>query len=258
MKFFLFTTDLTVALMAEKAGIDSIIVDWEYTGKRARQSNHDLEINKDTPADIEKLAANLSIPVTVRVNAFNDVTCSEIDCAIAHGARIIMLPMARSALEVKNFLQYIDNRTKTIIQIETLDLVKDITALAKLNWDYAYIGLNDLMIEKKKTCIWSSLQDGTVELICKALNGKKYGFGGITILGGGSPINTELLLHEYVRLGSSMGFLRRTFFKELLDRNIMTEIPLVRKFLKNSQRRGQKAIKMDHQKLSNKLEYVIG
>jgi len=258
MEFFLFTTDLAGAMMAEKAGIDSIIVDLEHTGKQKRQSGYDTEINKNDPADIEKLNATLEIPVTVRVNAFDDVTCSEIDCAIAHGASIIMLPMARTALEVKNFLQYIDSRTKTIIQIETLDLVKDITALAEVNWDYAYIGLNDLMIEKKETCIWSSLQDGTVELICKALSGKKYGFGGITILGGGSPINTELLLHEYVRLGSSMGFLRRTFFKELLDRNIMTEIPLVREFLKNSQQRGQKAIKMDQKKLFDKLEYVIG
>lgn len=258
MKFFLFTTDLAVAMMAEKAGIDSIIVDLEQTGKQKRQSGYDTEINKNDPADIEKLTANLEIPVTVRVNAFNDVTCSEIDCAIVHGAKIIMLPMARTALEVKNFLQYIDSRTKTIIQIETLDLVKDITALAELNWDYAYIGLNDLMIEKKETCIWSSLQDGTVELICKALSERKYGFGGITILGGGSPINTELLLHEYVRLGSSMGLLRRTFFKELLDRNIMTEIPLIREFLKNSQQRGQKAIKMDQKKLFDKLDYVIG
>jgi len=258
MEFFLFTTDLPSALMAEKAGVDSIIVDWEHTGKQERQSKHDLEINKDTPDDIKKLSTNLSIPITVRVNAFNDITCSEIDCAIVHGASIIMLPMARTALEVKNFLDFINNRVKTIIQIETLDLIKDITALAELNWDYAYVGLNDLMIEKKRTCIWSSLHDGTVELICKALSKKKYGFGGITILGGGSPINTELLLHEYIRLGSSIALLRRTFFKEILDRNIVTEIPLVREFLKNSQQRGQKAIEIDHQKLFNRLEKVIG
>jgi len=258
MEFFLFTADLSYALAAEKAGIDSIIIDWEYEGKQDRQSGHDLEINRNGPLDIEKLAANLRIPITVRVNAFSDSTCSEIDCAITHGADIIMLPMARSASEVRSFLQYIDSRTKTIIQIETLDLVKDITAFKKLNWDYAYIGLNDLMIEKKEKCIWSSVQDGTVELICNGLCGKKYGFGGITILGGGSPINTELLLHEYVRLGSSMGILRRTFSKEILDRNIETEIPLVREFLKNSQQRGQKAIKIDQKKLFDKLEYVIG
>jgi len=257
MEFFLFTADLPYALAAEKAGIDSVIVDWEYEGKQDRQSEHDLEINRNSPDDIANLAANLRIPITVRVNAFSDATCLEIECAITHGANIIMLPMARSAAEVKNFLRYINNRTKTIIQIETLDLVNNITAFAKLNWNYAYIGLNDLMIEKKEKCIWSSVQDGTVELICKELSGKKYGFGGVTILGGGSPVNTELLLHEYVRLGSRMGILRRTFFREIQGRNIETEIPLVREFLRNSQQRGQEAIIIDKKKLSNKLEYVI-
>ena len=200
VEFFLFTTDSTLALRAERAGIDSIIVDWEIRGKKLRQNGQNLEINYDTPEDLLRISSILKIAVSVRINPVGSNTVSEVDNALKYGARMIMLPMARSVEEVKSFLSIVDNRVKTIVQIETPSLIKEIGKFRELDWDYAYIGLNDLMVEIGTNSIWEAVLNGKVEAICKSLEGKKYGFGGSTVLGGGYPIPNDLILHELVHL----------------------------------------------------------
>jgi len=254
MQLSLFTTDLTLAVSSEGAGIDSIIVDWETKCKDKRQKGYDLETNGDTPEDIYKLSKVLNIPVTVRVNCIGEHTPSEVDCALENGARILMLPVAETIEQVQYFLDIVKSRAKTIIQIETLNLAAKTEQLAKLNWDYAYIGLNDLMISRGGNCVWEPVFDGTVESICSSLRGREYGFGGVTILGGGDPLSIDLLLHEYTRLGCSLCFLRRAFKKEILDRNISAEIKAIRAFIAASSLRGPKAKLHDHQRLCKQIE----
>jgi hypothetical protein len=166
-----------------------------------------------------------------------------------NGAKILMLPMAHTVEEVKIFLKLVDGRAKTIIQIETPALATEAAALTMLDWDYAYIGLNDLMVATGKSSIWQALFDGTAESICKQLKGRAYGFGGSTILGGGEPIINALILHELIRLGGSISVMRRTFKKELLDRDFNLEIKALREFVKCSESRGPQAILQDHKHL---------
>jgi hypothetical protein len=245
----LFTADLLLAFKAEQAGVDGIIVDWESRGKPARQKNHQLEINFDTPQDVYNLSKELKIPVIVRVNPLGTYTASEITCALNNGAKIIMLPMAHNLEEVKTFLKLIDSRAKTIIQIETPSLATDVDNLRILDWDYAYIGLNDLMLATGQSSIWQALLDGTAESICSHLKGRAYGFGGSTILGGGEPIINALILHELVRLGGTISIMRRTFKNELLDRDFNLEMGALREFVKCSETRGPQAIQHDHKHL---------
>ena len=249
IEFFLFTTNLPLALKAEQAGVDGVIVDWESRGKQARQKNHPLETNLDTPQDVYNLSSRLKIPVIVRVNPIGKHTDSEVKCAIHNGAKIIMLPMASDIDEVNKFLKLVDKRTKTIIQIETPSLANQAANLVTLDWDYAYIGLNDLMVASGKRSIWQAIIDGTAESICSHLRGRAYGFGGSTILGGGEPIINLLILHELVRLGGTISVMRRTFKNELLDRDINIEMNALKKFVKCSERRGPQAIKQDHDHL---------
>ena len=249
MNFFLFTTDLLLAFKAERAGVDGVIVDWESKGKHARQRNHQLEINSDTPQDVRALSKELKIPVIVRVNPLGKHTASEINCALNNGAKIIMLPMAHRVDEVKAFLKLIDNRAKTIIQIETPSLATDAVNLRMLDWDYAYIGLNDLMVATGQSSIWRAIFDGTAESICSCLKGRVFGFGGATILGGGEPIINALILHELVRIGGTVSIMRRTFKNELLDRDFNLEMDALRGFIKCSEARGQQAIQHDHEHL---------
>jgi len=257
MKLFLFTTDLNFSQKTENAGIDSIIVDWEVSGKEERQKRADLEINADTPEDVERLSKELKIPITVRINSFGDHTQKEIDCALKYGARILMLPMAKTLDEVNNFLAMVDGRAQTIIQIETPELVFQVEAMKELTWDYAYIGLNDLMVARNGGTIWEAVIDGTVERICKALKGRNIGFGGVTVLGGGSPINFELLLHEMTRLHCNLSFLRRAFKKEILDRDIQGEIQAIKTFVKTSHLRGPQAVEFDRERLYEVIKKLV-
>jgi len=256
VEFFLFTADPKAALQAERAGVDSVIVDWESTGKAERQGSHGLEINHDTPHDLRRIAQAVSIPVTVRLNALSPRTPAEIECALDNGADTLMLPMATNARQVAVFLQMVKKRAKTLIQIETQPLVDERRKLAELPWDYAYIGLNDLMLSRGSRSIWQAVLDGTVESIYRTLGHRAVGFGGVTIIGGGTPIPFTLLLHEMVRLGCRLSFLRRTFKKELLDRELTCEIEAIRAFLKASRERGLRAVAADHRAFLDHLDLI--
>jgi hypothetical protein len=253
IKFFLFTHDIELAKKAEEALIDSIVVDWEIKNKQLRQSSYDMEADICEPEQLAVLAKQINLPVTVRINSFGPHTSSEVSYAINNGASILMLPMAKSVHEVNEFLAMVNGKAQTIVQIETAELIQQIEQLKNLSWDYVYIGLNDLMISCNYSFIWESLCNGTVEMICEKLKGRNYGFGGITVLGGGDPIGIESLIHEYTRLTCSLVFLRRSFKKEILDRNMKTEIAVVRKFIDGSFQRGPQAQEFDRQKLQKIL-----
>jgi 2-keto-3-deoxy-L-rhamnonate aldolase RhmA len=109
LSLYLFTQDPSLAILAESAGVDSIILDWENHNKKSRQQNYSTEINCDTPEDVARISAEVRIPVTVRINSLGLQTKSEISEAIINGAQIIMLPMATDSQEVKKFInvQYI-------------------------------------------------------------------------------------------------------------------------------------------------------
>lgn len=257
MKFLLFTTDLILARKAENAGVDSIIVDLENKGKEERQKGFDLETNNDKFEDILKLSLSLKIAITVRVNAIENNNIHEIERALDMGAKIIMLPMARTINDVEKFLRIVNRRAQTIIQIETPELAQESKDLRKLEWDFAYIGLNDLMVAKGGHSIWEAIIDGTAESICMNLEGKQYGFGGVTILGGGYPIVNTLILHEVIRLGGSISIMRRTLKNELLDRNFKDEIRLLRNFIRNSKNRGKLAIEHDRNHLFHLIRKLL-
>lgn len=254
MKLFLFTTDTEFAKDAEQGGVYSIIVDWENKGKQSRQVGYDVEINADSPEDVTKLKRSIKIPITVRVNELNEETPQEIDLALQSGADIIMLPMARSAKQVETFLKIVNKRAKTLVQIETPELVSDLTQFAQLDWDFTYIGLNDLMISRGGTHIWEAVADGTVEKICAKLKGREYGFGGATVVDGGKPIPFSLLLHEYTRLGCSISFMRRTFRREVRDRNVVEEIKKTVALIKKSKSESADELLEYHAKLVKQLK----
>lgn len=253
MKLFLFTTDVDLAIQAQKGNVYSIIVDWETKGKQIRQSGHNLEINADTPEDIRRIKEHTAVPVTVRINALDSDSQVEIDTAINLGADIIMLPMATSAKEVETFLSLVSGRAKTLVQIETKELVEDIEAFSALPWDFAYIGLNDLMLSRNGTYIWEALEDGTVERVFGYLQGRSYGFGGVTVVDGGVPLKCSLLMHEYVRLGCDLTFLRRTFKKEVVNRDVVGELRNIESFLGQSALRDAQTKEKDHALLLSEI-----
>jgi len=229
VRYYLFTTNAELAQAAEAAGIDGLVVDWERRGKTARQREYDFEINRQGAREVRRVAGAVAVPVLVRINPVSARTAVELQKAIDAGAREIMLPMARRASEVERFLELAAGRVRTIVQIETQDLVDDLPALARLPWDSAYIGLNDLQISRGgRGSIWGGVADGTVEHIYRSLPGREIGFAGITVADGGHPLPFALLFAEMVRLGCALSFLRRTFHKEIAGRNMAGEIAAIR------------------------------
>ena len=249
MKLLLFTTDIDFARRCQAAGVDGVIVDWEVVGKERRQAGHDLERNDDSAEDVARLAEALEIPVTVRINGVGSNTADEIQCALDHGARSIMLPMARSANEVAGFLDLLNGRATSLVQVETKELAEDVEEFSKLPWDMAYIGLNDLKISVGNRSIWQTVADGTVDRLCAALEGRVYGFGGITCLGCGEPIRFELILHELTRQGCGVSLLRRSFKRDVVGRDICAEVAAIRSLIDCSRKRRAEAIRSHRERL---------
>lgn len=235
------------------AGVPQCIVDWERRGKTKRQNGADLEINTHTIEDLDAAVAMRMAPI-VRVNPLGEACGDEIRRALDHGASGIMLPMARDPAEVERFLQVVGGRARTIVQIETVSLANQAVQLAGLEWDAAYIGLNDLMIDRGGSWIWEPLLDGSVERIFEALPGRNLGFGGFTIARGGHPIPFRYLLHEYVRLGLGMSFLRRTFYREIADSDVALELAALRQLWRESVERSPQQRRHDNLAFRQLLE----
>ena len=247
LELLLFTTDVAFAKRAERAGVDGFLIDWETRGKTERQSGRDMEINADTVDDLARLAAAVNRPVTVRINGLGAETANEVELAIEHGASGLMLPMARAPDDVVRFLELVDGRARTIVQIETQDLVEELAALARLPWDSVYIGLHDLMLSRGAESMWHAVLDGTVENIFQTLEGRSIGFAGATVIGGGHPIRFTQILQELARLGTSLTFLRRSFRREIQDRDMNAEINAIRAAWISCRARGPQAVETDRQ-----------
>ncbi|MCE2788861.1 MAG: aldolase/citrate lyase family protein [Saprospiraceae bacterium] len=257
MDLFLFSNQLSLSLLAEQSGVDHIIIDWERDGKKNRQKSTSFELNHDTLDDLIQVAEHTALSVTVRINPLGSKSEDELNKALDHGASVIMLPMSKSALDVEQFLRLVNGRAQTLIQIETKELIEDLKAFSELPWDYTHVGLNDLMISKQYSTIWEAVVDGTIENICTNLEGKKYGFGGMTIVTGGHPIPFALLLHEMVRLQCSMGILRRSFKQDVADKNMQQQIHTIRDFISKSKLRSLHLKNEDSSELHHKIREVI-
>ena len=256
LKLMLFTTDPAVAREAEQSGVDTFIVDWESKDKAARQHLYDTEINNATPRDVARLSKEVTRPVVVRINAYCSTTTDEVQCALDHGAGGLMLPMARTIGDVERFLEIVGGRAFTIVQIETRELVDFVHELPSLLWDAAYIGLHDLMISRGSRSLWDAVADGTVDRICKVLEGRTIGLAGATVIGGGQPLPFTMILRELARVGATLTFLRRTFCREISDRELAAEIAALRATWMACHLRGPKAIAADHDALIARLKQL--
>ena len=214
LKVFYITNNLDVALIAEKAGVDRIWVDLETLGKEERQKGINSVKSHHTIHDIETIAPRLTkAEMLVRVNPWNINSKKEIDGVIAAGAQIIMLPMWKSAQEVRNFVDAIGGRARATILLETKEAEDCLDEVLKIDGiDEIHIGLNDLHLSYGLTFMFELLTNGTVERIINKIKQKGIpcGFGGISHLGDGT-IPAEMIIMEHYRLGSTRAILSRGF-----------------------------------------------
>ena len=220
LKLMYITNQVSVAQIAEKAGVDRIFVDMEFIGKSKRQGGMDTVQSHHTVEDVKRIKEAVSTAdVMVRINPIHDETedymssVSEIDAVIEAGADIIMLPYFKTIEEVMTFLKFVDGRVKTLLLIETPEAAELVDEILKLDGvDEIFVGLNDLSLGYGKVFMFEVLADGTVERICRKCEDAKipYGFGGIAALGKGD-LPAEYIIKEHYRLGSTCVILSRSF-----------------------------------------------
>ena len=220
LKLMYITNKPTIAQIAEEAGVDWIFLDMEFIGKDVRQGGLETVQNHHTVDDVLAIRkAVTNAKVLVRVNPIHEAidgypsSKDEINAVINAGADIVMLPYFKTVKEVRQFVNYVDNRADTCLLLETAEAAILIDEILKIpGIDMIHIGLNDLHLELGMKFMFQLLTDGVVEQLGNKIKEKgiPFGFGGIARLDTGMLPGADVL-KEHVRLGSSMVIVSRSF-----------------------------------------------
>ncbi len=216
LKYFYITKNPRVARIAEDAGVDRVFVDMEYIGKELRQPNMNTVKNHHTVADVQNVRAAISkAELLVRVNPIFDGSKDEIDAVVEAGADIIMLPMWKTADDVKAFVSFVNGRARTLLLLETDEAANCIDEVLSLSGiDEIHIGLNDLHLSQNKKFLFELVVDGTVDALSSKIKaaGIPFGFGGVgRVNSKNAPLPAENVFAEHYRLDSEMVILARAF-----------------------------------------------
>jgi hypothetical protein len=247
-QLLLFSTDPRFIRPAVASGVDGIIVDWERLGKEERQAGADTQIGADNLEDLERVRTCTEALVVCRVDRFGPTSEREVEAAIRAGVDEILLPLVRSTEEVEAVLSLVDGRCGVGILVETVAAVRSATELGSLPITRAYVGLNDLGIERGSPNIFCAVADGTVERVRRSFR-VPFGFAGLTLPDRGHPIPCRLLISEMARLGCSFSVLRRSFHRDIRGRDLAVEVPRIRRSLEEARHRTAEAVDRDHRDL---------
>lgn len=216
IQLMLITADPAVAAFAAAHGVDRIFVDLELLGKAERQGHLDTVISRHTLSDLAKVRAAIpGHPLLVRINPFHAGTFREVEEVLELGVDWIMLPMFRTAEEVRAVSQAVRGRARVIPLLETPQAMARLPeVLTHGGLDELYIGLNDLHLGMGLDFLFEPLAGGLVDHMVRQLHaaGIPFGFGGVGRLDG-APLPGAQVLAEHCRLGSRSVILSRSFHK---------------------------------------------
>lgn len=215
LKLMYITNNPKVARIATDAGVDRLFVDMEVLGKAERQGGLNTVQSHHVPADIAVLreAVGPNTEIVARTDPMNPKLGEQVQATLEYGADVIMLPMWKTADDLRRFVDMVAGRAKTMPLLETPDAVDHLSeALRVPGINEIHIGLNDLHLGYHRKFMFELLVDGTVERLCRQIgeSGIPYGFGGVGRPGSGT-LAAELILGEHVRLGSRSVILSRSF-----------------------------------------------
>lgn len=260
LEFIYITNNPELAQYAQDSGVDRIMIDLEYLGKRERQGHLDTVISGHSLQDINKVRNVLSnSKLLVRVNPIHPESKKEINEVISRGADIIMLPMFKKREDVEIFINAINGRATTCLLLETAQALVRIDDIMQVDGiDEIHIGLNDLHLSMDLDFMFELLSGGIVEYLATKIKNKgiRFGFGGISRLDGG-VVDGSLVLSEHIRLGSQIAILSRDFhssaqsleeLKTLID--LEDEIKKIRSYISNLSEMSEKELLCNTEKIS--------
>lgn len=239
MEFILITNSIRNAIVAEKAGINRIMVDLEILGKIERQGHLNTLISKHDINDINHIRKVISkSELMVRINPINRNSRDEINQVLDCGVDVIMLPMFKNVAEVEEFLEIIDGRCKTNLLFETSQSFVRCSQIMKLEGiTEVHIGLNDLHLSFGLNFMFELISEGIVDFLCSNFRKSNidFGIGGIARIGKGL-IKSEDILLQHIKLGSKRAILSRDFsvlFNNLDDDSLLIQLTKEIKLLKD-------------------------
>lgn len=216
IRLWLITNSTDVAKFAVQSGADRIFIDLEINGKVERQGHLSTVISRHTFEDLG--AVREAVPDTellVRLNPLHPGSAYEVEEAVSRGADILMLPMFRSADEVRRFTALVAGRAPVCLLVETVGAMDDLDAIVLVEGvSEIHIGLNDLHLELGNHFMFEPVADGLVDRMAGVIGqaGIPFGFGGVARVGDGD-LPVELVLAEHARLGSTAAILSRSFHR---------------------------------------------
>src|SRR3954462_921153 len=120
-RFTLITNDPVVAARAGAAGLDRIGVDIERLNKAGRQGHiATARISDHELPDLDRLGPVVRrAALFARLNPLHDGSMREVETALAHRARVLMLPFFTTADEVERFVRLVAGRAEIVLLLET-------------------------------------------------------------------------------------------------------------------------------------------
>ena len=197
--------------------IDTVFIDLEINGKRARQANTNSFISDHIINDISKVKKiSFNTIVGARINPMSIHSKIEINDCINRGAEVIMLPMFKSTDEVFKCLDIINGRCKLDLLFETPESLLEIYKFPLNEIRFVHFGINDISLALKYKNMFECLVSGILEIPTKYLNSKEqiFGIGGVGVYNA-KPISPKLIIEMHKYYSSSRVILSRNFLDNL-------------------------------------------
>lgn len=251
MELCLFYNGPESARLAREGGIDTLVIDCEFHGKHERQQGYNTEINQNTPADVAIARAIIpGMPLLCRINGLSedpDRSLTETRIAVDAGADEILIPMVRSFAQLEQVLTVVNGRARVGLMLETDWAVENAAALDQYPLSRVFVGLSDLMVERRSRNLFENLWNGTVSTLRGQIASARFGFGGLTLPTQGVPIPCRLLMAELARMRTDFTFLRRSFYRDLAQSQLAPEaaVQSIRDAWKEMESRSPAAVEQD-------------
>lgn len=226
MNLVLFSHDPVYARAAVEAGVNAILVDWEFRSKQRRQAGFDTEINRGTPSDLAAIRAATPGRIICRINNDAATRRDELRLACELGADEVLLPMVHSMGDVYDCLGVLPADRQLSVLAETEESLAMAKDFCGLQLGRVYLGLNDLLIQRGRGHLFDPLIDGTMDRFRADYRGA-LSVAGVTLPDNGRPIPCRLLMAELERLGCDYGVCRRSFRRDIPLEKLRTGVAAI-------------------------------
>lgn len=235
----LMTSDIPLAIAADKAGIDRIGIDIERLGKSERQGHLNTWISHHKEGDLIELKDQLrSASLFARCNPIHAESCAEIDRLLNLGVTTLMLPYFKSTKEAETFIRLVDGRAHPVLLLETKEAATQVKEICSIPGVLEiHIGLNDMRLSLGWPGHFHVLASTWIEPLCAHIlqAGHRLGIGGLARVGDLTlPVPTDLVAARIVGLGAQASLISRAFYRDIEASEMSTAISSLRNLLSST------------------------